>query len=150
MKKVLIGLFIFVFALGVASQAKLAIGVDVVADMNSLSLSNDFTDQIVGKVGLNYASIGGASVTGYGVEVDYLFPVKWGVATPLIGVDFNSDGAAAATTTLAVKLGVEAEVADGVSLSAGITPYSNATLSGASTATTQTRGVWLGVYVDLN
>ncbi|MBU0672768.1 MAG: hypothetical protein KJ732_07070 [Candidatus Margulisbacteria bacterium] len=150
MKKIIAGLFIFVLVLGVASHAKLAIGVDTVADANSLSLSYDFTDQVVGKVGLNYASIAGASFTGYGVEVDYLLPVKWGAATPLIGVDFNNDGAVVATTILALKLGVEAEVANGVSLSTGITPYVNATAAGASVATTSTRGVWLGVYVDLN
>lgn len=149
MKKVLIGLFIFVFALGVASQAKLAIGVDAVADMTSLSLSYDFTDQIIGKAGLNYASTGGNSATGYGIEVDYLLPVNWGAATPLVGIDFNSNGAATATTTLALRLGIDAEIADGVSLVTGISPLVSATTGGASTTTTQSRGVWLGIYVDL-
>lgn len=149
MKKALAGFFILVLALGVASHAKLAIGVDAVADMTSLSLSYDFMDQIIGKVGLNYASTAGTSITGYGVEVDYLLPVKWGAATPLIGIDFNSNGATTATTTLNLRLGVDAEIADGVSLVTGITPYSSATTGGASASTTQSRGVWLGIYVDL-
>ncbi len=154
MKKVLIALLIGVVGLAIASQAQLAIGVDGgVADANSIALRYDFTEAIVGKLGLNYnnVSVGGASTstTGYGLQIAYLFPVKLAAATPLVGITYNSDGASTATNTIALILGAEAEVADGVKFSSGITLYGSADTGGAATTTMSTGNVWWGIYCDI-
>lgn len=154
MRKVVGTLLIVAFALAVASYAELYIGVDPVADVNSLALRYDFAGGIIGKVGINYsnANAGGVSTstTGYGIELDYALPAKLGSAKPLIGLDYNSDGAATATTNIVLKLGLEIEPVPGVLLSGGITPYTSTSVGGgAATTNLTTGGAWIAFYSKL-
>lgn len=154
MKKIIGALLIGVFALSVASYASLSIGVDPVANANSLALRYDFAGGIIGKVGVNYVStsVGGAttSTTGYGVQLAYALPMMIGKVKPLVGLNYNSDGASTATTITSLILGGEVEIASNVLLSAGITPYATtSTGGGAATSFITTQGVWLAIYCGL-
>ena len=148
MKKILLALAAVVLMASYAS-ASVSVGVDPVANANSLAIRYDFTKEIVGKLGINYnnLTIGGASTstTGYGAQLGYLLPVNWGGAQPLVAVNYSNDGATTSTSIISLRLGVEVKVADGVKLSAGITPY--ASMSGAvSGSNLGTDSVWLAFY----
>ena len=147
MKKLLGALLIGVMVLAVTAQAapagKIGLGIDTAAanivtlNMTSLVLRYNLTEQIVGRLGLNYNSYKTqanvtTTQTGYSLRVDYMLPASFGAAKPLVGLSYSSDGATAATSILSLLLGIEAEVADGVVLGAGLIPYSTATTSGAA------------------
>src|SRR3989338_5101574 len=101
MKKILGALLIGVFALAVSAQAgtagKIGIGTNTAAanigllNATSFVVSYNLTNQFVGKLGLNYNSYKTqagvtTSQTGYALGVDYVLPVTWGDATPLVGL----------------------------------------------------------------
>ena len=172
MKKLLGVLLIGVFALAISASAitpgKISIGIDSAAgnlltnNVGALTVGYNITDAIEAKLGLNYSNgkvIGGAenSQTGISARVGYVLPVAWGAANPVIGVQYSADGATTATSIISLVLGVRAEVADGVVLGAGLLPYSQATMSGASDSSMNTgtdnqngRSIYISAAVDLN
>ena len=149
MKKILLALAAVVLMASYAN-ASLSVGVDPVANANSLALRYDFTKEIIGKLGINYnnISVGGASTStmGYGAQLGYLLPAKLGAAQPLIAVNYSNNGATTATSTLSLRLGVEVKVAEGVIMSAGITPYYSASGGGVTASGISTDQVWLAFY----
>lgn len=153
MKKFFCAMLIGLSVLAVASSAQLSVGVDPVAEasgVSALALRYDFAGGIVGKVGLNYQNVSSpsSSTTAYGAQLAYALPNKIGKVTPLIGVNFSSNGAATATTVLSLKLGAELAL-DNVLLSAGITPYASTSTGGASSSTISTDSVWIAVYIKI-
>ncbi len=151
MKRITICLALLMMILSASiASASLSVGVDPVANANSLAVRYDFTKDIIGKAGINYNNItvGGASTstTGYGAQLGYLLPMRLGAARPLVAVNYSNDGAATATSTISLRLGAEVMVADGVILSAGITPYYSQSVGGATISGISSDQVWLAFY----
>ncbi|MFA5104343.1 MAG: hypothetical protein WC527_04135 [Candidatus Margulisiibacteriota bacterium] len=151
MKKILLAL-VGVVLMASFAAASVSVGVDSVTGANALALRYDFTKEIFGKVGIGYSNItvggGSVSTTAYGAQIGYLLPVKLGGAKPLVAVNYSNDGANPAGTVISLKLGAEIQVADGVMLSAGITPYASATNSGYDSAF-GTGGGWMAFYAKI-
>ncbi len=151
MKKILLAL-VAVILMASFAAASVSVGVDSVTGANALALRYDFTKDIMAKVGIGYSNVtvGGASTstTAYGAQVGYLLPVKLGGARPLVAVNYSNDGGTPAGTVISLRLGAEIKVADGVKLSAGITPYASATNSWYDSAF-GTGGGWMAFYAEI-
>ena len=174
MKKVLLALLVTVLGLSVSAYAitagKIGIGIDTGAGNNTLGVGvsalffrYNFSDSIVGRLGINSFNDkdqngNELSQTGYSVRIDYILPISWGAAFPIMGVQYSHDGAAEDPIgVLAFLLGFEAEVADGVVLGAALVPYSAFTRpgkrgssvnTGTGLLTNRTASLSVGVYLN--
>lgn len=137
--------------LGVLSAGSLTFGYDVNKDVRT----------VVGLAYNSYKTQAGVttSQTGYALEVDYMLPIKLGssAASPFAGLKYSSDGATATTTMLALVLGAEVPIADGVTIGVGLIPYAAATTAGASDTSMGTgsdntcgRGLFISGAFSLN
>ncbi|MBU1027115.1 MAG: hypothetical protein KKA31_05225 [Candidatus Margulisbacteria bacterium] len=172
MKKVLIAMLIAVIGLSVASFAvtagKVGVGIEtaggnlVVGNCTSFAVRYNFTEQIIGKLGLNYSNeknIAGVenSQSGLSLSGSYVLPYMMGDVAPLVGLQYSTDGASTATSIISLLLGVEAEVADGMVLGFGLIPYSTASMSGNTDSSISTgtgnmtgRGAYISAAVYVN
>ena len=173
MKKVLV--LIAILALTVSAHAltpgKITLGADTAAgnlgwvNCAALTVGYNFTDAIAASLGLNYNSYtpaGGTALsqTGIGLRVTYALPMKLSAATPVVGLQYTTDGATTSTSIISLLLGASIDIADGVDLNVGLIPYSTASRSGAGASDTSmntgasntvlARSIYLGLAIDLN
>ncbi|MFC1637596.1 hypothetical protein ACFL1W_01105 [Candidatus Margulisiibacteriota bacterium] len=147
---------------------KVTLGIDTVGgnlsvfNCAALTVGYNISDAMAAKLGLNYSNdktLGGVetSQTGLSARFSYTLPIMWGAASPVVGLQYSTDGASTATSIMSLTAGVQAEVAKGVMLGVGLIPYSTASMSGntdtsmnTGTGNTMGRSVYIAADVALN
>jgi hypothetical protein len=144
--------------LGVGTAA----GNNATLPAGSFFVSYNFTDSLLGRLGVNYSQDNAAGAaattrTGFSGGIDYMLPQKLGGVQTFIGGQYSTDGAAAATNVISLLLGIRTELAKKVTLSTGLVPYSTSSAGGASSTTITTgaghinfRGPFISISVEIN